>query len=849
VPEAAQPHFFISYTRADRVWAEWIAWQLEEAGYRVKIQAWDFSPGGNFVVEMQKATVECERTIAVFSTNYFLSEFGVAEWTAAFRLDPTGKNEKLIPVRIEDCQPPGLLGSLIYIDLVKLDETTARERLLAGLPKGRRKPSTGPQFPGASDVRLTASAAKPEFPDALPQYWNVPVRNRLFTGREDVLEKLHGELERDRRAALSGLGGIGKTQTAIEYAHRYRNDYNAVFFIRSDTETALTAGMVEIAGVLALPGRDAKDQNETVGAVKRWLLEHDRWLLIADNADELALVKNVLPFDAPGQILLTTRAAGTGAVAEAVKVKKMEPEEGARFLLRRAGLLGRDSGRESAPGDQQAAARELCIKLDGLPLALDQAGAFIEETSSSPIEYLQLYAEAGAELRRIGKPEHESVHATFSLAFEKVSGANRAAADLLQLCAFCSPDQIPEEIFIKGAMELGENLGAIGTNTLQRTQIIGQACRFSLLHRDTISKTLSIHRQVQAVLRDMMAEKGEEGVWAKRAVRAVNLAFPPVKFSTWSRCDRLLPQAQACAELINQWGFEFPEAGRLLNEAGVYLCERSRYPEAEPLHKRALAIRQQALGPEHPDVAQSLSSLAALYRIQGQYRKAEPLYKQALAIREKTLGWSHNQVAWSLNSLAVLYDRQGRYAQAEPLLRRALSIREQALGPEHANVATSLNDLARLYTHQGRYAQAEPLYQRALAIREKALGPEHPKVASVLNNLARLYHDQGQDANAQPLYEWALSICERALGPEHPDVATSLDGLAELYRAQARYEEAEPLYKRALAIWEKALDPDHPDVAACLEGYALMLRAVNRSEEAAPLEARAKAIRAKSGPD
>ena len=168
MPEAAQPHFFISYTGADRVWAEWIAWQLEEDGYQVKIQAWDFSPGGNFVVEMQKATVECER---------------------------------------------------------------------------------------------------------------------------DVIEKLHGELQRDRRAALSGLGGIGKTQIAIEYAHRYRNDYNAVFFIRTDTETALTAGLVEIAGLLALPGRDAKDQNETVGAVKRWLLEHDRWLLIADNADELALVK------------------------------------------------------------------------------------------------------------------------------------------------------------------------------------------------------------------------------------------------------------------------------------------------------------------------------------------------------------------------------------------------------------------------------------------------------------------------------------------------------------------------------------------------------------------------------
>ena len=155
----------------------------------------------------------------------------------------------------------------------------------------------------------------------------------------------------------------------------------------------------------------------------------------------------------------------------------------------------------------------MITKLDGLRLALEQAGAFIEETPSSPIKYLQLYNEAGAELRRSGKPEHDSVHATFSLAFEKVGGASRAAADLLRLCAFFAPDQIPEEIFIKGASELDENLGAFGSNALQRTQIIGKACSFSLLQRDAISKNLSIHRLVQADLRDTMAEKGEERLW------------------------------------------------------------------------------------------------------------------------------------------------------------------------------------------------------------------------------------------------------------------------------------------------------------------------------------------------
>ena len=131
MPEAAQPHFFISYTGADRVWAEWIAWQLEEAGYRVKIQAWDFSPGGNFVVEMQKATVECERTIAVFSPNYFLSEFAEAEWAAAFRLDPTGKNDKLIPVRI-GALPTARAPRLHYLRRPRKAGRSDRTRRIAG---------------------------------------------------------------------------------------------------------------------------------------------------------------------------------------------------------------------------------------------------------------------------------------------------------------------------------------------------------------------------------------------------------------------------------------------------------------------------------------------------------------------------------------------------------------------------------------------------------------------------------------------------------------------------------------------------------------------------------------------
>ena len=219
----------------------------------------------------------------------------------------------------------------------------------------------------------------------------------------------------------------------------------------------------------------------------------------------------------------------------------------------------------------------------------------------------------------------------------------------------------------------------------------------------------------------------------------------------------------------------------------------------------------------------------------------EPL----LAIREKALGPEHPEVGQSLNNLAELYRAQGKYVEAEPLHRRALAIREKALGPEHPAVATNLNNLAELYREQGKYAKAEPLNQRALAIREKALGPEHPAVAASLNNLALLYDAQGKYTEAEPLYRRALAIDEKALGPEHPGVATDLNNLAELYRAQAKYAEAVPLYRRSLAILEKALGPEHPNVATSLENYAVLLRKTNRDAEAAKLEARAKAIRAK----
>jgi CHAT domain-containing protein/Tfp pilus assembly protein PilF len=297
-------------------------------------------------------------------------------------------------------------------------------------------------------------------------------------------------------------------------------------------------------------------------------------------------------------------------------------------------------------------------------------------------------------------------------------------------------------------------------------------------------------------------------------------------------------------------GPDHPSVASVLNNLGLLYVKQGRYADAEQLYQRALTIREKSLGLNHPDVAVTLNNLGSLYRNQGHYADAEPFYQRSLAIWENAFGPNHPDVAESLNNLAILYIKLGRYADAELLFRRGLEIWETALGPDNSDVAESLNNLAVLFDKQRRYKDSEPLYQRSLAIREKALGPHHPDVAESLNNLAELYRVQGRYAEAEPLYKSALSIWEKALGSNHPDVADALNNLAVLYVNKGRYADAELLYKRSHAIWEKAYGPSHPDVAASLNNLANLYQNQKRYAEAEPLYQRSLAIREKAlGPD
>ncbi len=595
----------------------------------------------------------------------------------------------------------------------------------------------------------------------------------------------------------------------------------------ADSRESLISRFAEFAQLLDLPEKDSQEIVKAANAAKRWFESNDNWLLILDNVDDWAVAQEWIPSGKRGHVLITTRLQSTGRLAHGIDLPKMTPEEGGEFLLER--------GKIENPSEADfVAAKTVSTEFDGLPLGLEQAGAYIEEAKLSPAEYLDLYRLEGAKLRARGSAtaDHQTVTVTFTLAFEKLSASAR---QIVHMAAFLAPDAIPEEV-----LAAGKDIG------MEFRDSVADSVRFSLIQRNPATKTIDIHRLVQDVVKDTL-DVSAQRIWVELCADALNECFPEqVTFTNWPICERLLPHARIVVAQILSHSLESASVARLLHQTQWYLLERVQYSEGEPLIRRSLEIREKVLGPDHPDTAKSLNNLAVLLERSGHYKDVEQLYKRALEINERTVGPGHPDTAKSLNNLAGLYGRLGQHKESEPLLERALEINEKALGPDHPDTARALNNLGSFRHKQAQYREAEPLLKRALEIDEKALGPEHPDTAACLHSLAGHYDDQDRYEDAEPLHKRALEIREKVLGPDHPDTAMSLNSLGWLYQREGKYKDAELLYKRALDIREKALGPDHPDTAVILNNLAGLYDSQGEHKEAELLYKRALAIREKA---
>ncbi|MSP02082.1 MAG: tetratricopeptide repeat protein [Acetobacteraceae bacterium] len=670
----------------------------------------------------------------------------------------------------------------------------------------------------------------------------------LFTGRDEFLDRLHASLTRQAGSisairAVRGMGGIGKTRAAIEYALRHQNEYTALLFVRAPDETALTANLAALTGLLRLPEETAADTDVRLKAVLRWMTDHPGWLLILDNVDSPEALRAAMAHVRAlrnGHILLTSRL--TGAFAQDIQVLDLgllTPEDAVAYLLKAT-----EGARRPGP-DASAQAARLAEALDHLTLALVHAAAYIKERQFTFARYLSAWDANYTRVLAWASPEVTgyplSLAQTWLTSVEQLTPPGRA---LLERLSFFANDPVPEFLM---------DVALPGTETAEGLDPLLDLQRFSLITRDPAAERFTIHRIVRDVTnRRLTTDPAVHKTRLTEALGWIAAAFEghdPRDVRTWPRLAPLAPHAEPQAWAADKAGIADPTAF-VMSVLATLFETKAAYARAEPLDRRALSIDEASLGPDHPSVARDLNNLAELLYATNRRAEAEPLYRRALAIGEASLGPDHPEVATGLNNLALLLSDTNRRAEAEPLYRRALAIGEASLGPDHPSVAAGLNNLAGLLRATNRLAEAEPLYRRALSIDEASLGPDHPSVARDLNNLALLLSDTNRLAEAEPLFRRALAIGEASFGPDHPNVATRLNNLARLLSDTNRLAEAEPLYRRALAIFEASLGPDHPSVAAGLNNLAGLLRATNRLAEAEPLYRRVVSIfEASFGPD
>ena len=503
---------------------------------------------------------------------------------------------------------------------------------------------------------------------------------------------------------------------AQEYAWRNRARYRGVWWLRAETEQTLIDDLIALGGRLnpslaEIPERDRAAQL-TLDAIEQTGAETP-WLFVYDNADKPTVLAKLTPRSGTHR-LITSRWPRWQGHAEALAVDVFPPNVAIDYLMA-----------DAAHSDRDAAAR-LAEALGYLRLALAHARAYCAASNLPFDRYRARIAERIKDLPD-GADYPASVFATFNLAMDKAAAACPEAETLMGIAAFLAPDRIPLDLFTADVIDedaLNKAVAALYNVSLITYEPL-----------DDGSRGFTVHRLVQEVMRGRLGRTAQETQQtALRLMHDALQAHSVQDHANWPHVAPLLPHAIAVLESAPDIGDGAELVAALCANLDLYFGARGDYASATPYSKRALAISEKALGPDHPDVGTSLNNLAALYETQGRYAEAEPLYERALVIREEALGPDHPDVRQSLNNLALLYHAQGRYAEAEPLFERALAIREKALGPDHPDVGQNLNNLAELYRAQARYAEAEPLFERAVAIFEKSLGPDHPNTKKVREN-------------------------------------------------------------------------------------------------------------------
>ena len=694
-----------------------------------------------------------------------------------------------------------------------------------------------------AEIEITNSL----LPLATPQ--NIPFSTigTIFTGRADTMDTIRRNLlcppaasgqKKQSVQLIYGLGGVGKTRVAVEYAHAHADDYTARLFIRGSSPGALDESLSQLCGFFFL-NLEEQDNTETdirIQAVLRWLDAHPGYLLVIDNVDSddaRRAVNDILPRLQHGHVLITSRLHTWPGHILRLPLDVLSDTDGAALLLK-----FRASPKQPDANDE-CEAIALAHDLDGLALAIEQAAAFLNTSAYTIAKYHALWIRNSERVHEWHDPRTTdypaSVATTWLTSFDKLGSAAQA---FLRLLSWLAPDPIPSDLLDS----LSEGFLVAGPlEAADPRDALGRLIEFSLAN-SVPGNAFILHRLVQQITRERQPAPPDPPALVA-ALGWINGDFTGHSddVRNWRVLVPLLPHAIAVASFAADRRIHDP-SGRLLALAALLRHTQANYRAALPLYRRSLKLERACHGKNHASVASSLSSLGQLLVDTNRCSRAEPMMRRALAINEATFGAENPIVARDLNNLAQLLVKTKRMDEAELLMRRALSIDSASLGDVHPNVARNLNNLAQLLVETERLEEAEPMMERALRIDENYFGKEHPAVARDLNNLAQFYQMGSRLVEAESMMRLVLEIDTKCFGSDHPTVAADLDNLGQLLRATGRLAEAENLTRRALQILEDRFGRDHPNLVAELTSLASILRDAGMHGKVVPLLRRALKI-------
>jgi Tetratricopeptide repeat/TIR domain len=870
-------HFVISFAGVDRAWAVWTRHRLERLGHTADLQRWDLSGDTEVGQALGYLLRSGRKVVLILSTWYFrLGPRRPAEWNEALSALPQDRLDQITTFVVAEVGLPEAVALLSPVNLVDVDETEADRRLLRGLrlpaapaPTAAPHPEPHPEPGGA-----------PRFPGAPSAVWgSVPRRNRGFTGRDQLLEEMRQQLLPDemggRPCVLVGMSGVGKSQLASEYAHRFQPDYDVVWWVPARDRAVMRQELSRLAGQLGLrTGLEVGEQIRTVLDALRVGDPYARWLVVLDGADELAQATELLP-TGRGHVIITSRNTDwRGTRAAVLEVPVYSEAEAVAFVQRRTPRLDRGE------------AHALAEALGRLPLMLDHATGWLDDSAMTVTEYIDRL-QRGEDLENASRtsPEYpDTFQETLAIMLSQLRDANPLAVQVLRLCACFGQGRVPVQLVRPvTAKDLPESLREVANEPLRWHESIAVLQRFSVIkveypepghEAQAGGQVIELHRMVQLATKAGMAvQEREEMMRTVRQMLAAADPGTPEDSSSWPRYADILPHlapsgalrstnpviqdlvinvlrylymrgeyrtgqdlaAEASAAWEAEQGPQHPRVWDLrLNEAGLFRA-LADYTTSERLSREAVEYLRAERDPADLELLRAMGGFGADLRALGRYQEAHELSTALWQRNRDLLGDDDPRTLSAKNNLSVGLRLMGKYGQALDLDREVLASREQVLGWAHPFTLVSASECARDLRLLGRYDEALSRQEYTLRRGVEALGQNHPLTLRALHHLGLCLRRTGEMARAEELLRSAVQRSDRLLGPDHPDALAVQADLGNHLRENGDLGESLGIAETVRQGYARAFGDQHPYTVGADGNHALVLRALGERQAAVAL--------------